>query len=170
MSSISALSFVVYGGLSLALAVLLLAVSVIDAREMRIPDVYNASILGLGVLACLFLQHQTATWGLFSASAAFAIMRVVQFCYRGIRKVEGLGTGDIKFIGAAACWIGLETLPLLILITAMAALGLTALGAVFGRPMTRATRVPLGPFLAISFAMLWMMKLWNIVLPSFFDF
>lgn len=142
--------------LTLALTVILLAIAITDVREMRIPDVYNALIFCIGLLACALLHHQTVLWGLKSAVAGLIGMQAIRLLYLHFRHRNGLGLGDVKFTAAAGAWIGLEELPLMILIAAGSALACVALLSMFSSSrLLKNSAVPFGPFLAISLWTLW---------------
>ncbi len=68
--------------------------------------------------------------------------------YRQLRGRDGLGLGDAKLLAAAGAWLGVESLPWLLLIAAL--LGL-AMALVRAGPLRAETAVPFGPPLALSF-------------------
>lgn len=146
-------------GFTVALAVILIVISLTDLREMRIPNVWNGSLLGLGFLACVVLRHQTIGWALTSSIVGLVILEAIRWIYREVRNAEGLGFGDVKFVAAAASWIGLEALPHMILAASVTALCWVALNGMRGRTLGRSTRVPFGPFLSMGVFVVWMMKL-----------
>lgn len=154
MGALSAFD-VVAVGLSAALTAVLAAVAIVDIREMRIPNAYNACVLGLGLLACALLHHQTVAWGFISALAGFCVMASIRMLYFQLRDAEGLGLGDVKFVAAAASWVGLESLPHMILFATVTALAWAGFLAIRGRRLTKFSRLPFGPFLAIGFWVTW---------------
>lgn len=144
-------------GFTVALAVILIMISRTDLREMRIPNVWNGALLGLGLLACVVVGHQTVGWALTSSIVGLMILEAIRWIYRGVRNADGLGFGDVKFVAAAASWIGLEALPHMILAASVAALCWVSLKSMWGRTFDRATRVPFGPFLSMGLFAVWMM-------------
>jgi leader peptidase (prepilin peptidase)/N-methyltransferase len=70
--------------------------------------------------------------------------------YFVLRKIQGLGLGDVKFLSAAGTWIGIAGLPTLLLIATLIALAAAGSLQLAGRDMTRQTSLPFGPFLAIG--------------------
>jgi leader peptidase (prepilin peptidase)/N-methyltransferase len=70
--------------------------------------------------------------------------------YFFLRKIQGLGLGDVKFLAAATPWVGIMGIPVLLLIAAFSAL--IAIGGmqIAGQNLTRETSLPFGPFLAIG--------------------
>jgi leader peptidase (prepilin peptidase)/N-methyltransferase len=70
--------------------------------------------------------------------------------YFALRKTQGLGLGDVKFLAAAGPWIGITGLPSLLLVATLTALAAAGSLQLAGRDMTRRTSLPFGPFLAIG--------------------
>ena len=60
--------------------------------------------------------------------------------------------GDIKFLSAAAMWIGLAGLPSVILIASASALLFLLMRSLAGTAITNDTRLAFGPHLAIGLA------------------
>jgi len=104
----------------LAAALLLLAVALIDIRVFLIPNPISLAILLLW----------PAAWatggpvpGLQSASAAFALVAVlagIQWHLGRTVKWLRFGGGDWKLLSVLAPWAGLEALPHMVLVTALA--------------------------------------------------
>ncbi|EPW7976087.1 prepilin peptidase [Cronobacter turicensis] len=64
---------------------------------------------------------------------------------------EGLGYGDVKFLGALGAWHGWQMLGLLLVIASV--LGLIAVFVLYqlkGRPLLCKTPLPFGPFMAVA--------------------
>jgi leader peptidase (prepilin peptidase)/N-methyltransferase len=133
------------------LCLLCSTLALIDIRHGIIPDWLNLSIAGLGLL-------KTAVAGGLAASAEATIEAVViglvvwllRRLYFAWRKIEGLGLGDVKFLAAAATWLGIAGIPMLLLIAAIAALVTVGGLRLAGQAMTRQTSLPFGPFLAMG--------------------
>jgi leader peptidase (prepilin peptidase)/N-methyltransferase len=123
----------------------------IDIRHGIIPDWLNLSIAGLGVARSatsdgLLLSAQALCEGVIIG----AVFWLLQRFYFSLRKVRGLGLGDVKFIGAAGIWIGFIGIPVLLLVASLTALLLAGIMRLAGRTMTGQTAMPFGPFLAIG--------------------
>ncbi|SHN64863.1 prepilin peptidase [Bradyrhizobium erythrophlei] len=123
----------------------------IDIRHGIIPDWLNLAIAVLGVLR-IFLAGDTSDAAMALGEgviigAVFWLLRRLYFAFRGI---QGLGLGDVKFLGAAGIWVGVAGIPMLLLVATITAL--TCVGAVqlSGRALTAQTSMSFGPFLAIG--------------------
>jgi leader peptidase (prepilin peptidase)/N-methyltransferase len=126
-------------------------IALIDIRRGIIPNGLNLLIAGLGLLKAVIAGGAIA--GIeagCTAVAVGAIFWLLRRLYFALRKTQGLGLGDVKFLAAAALWIGVRGIPALLLIATLTAL--TAAGSLqlAGRGMTRQTSLPFGPFLAIG--------------------
>ena len=131
---------------------LTLPIAGIDLRRRIIPDGLNLALLltGLAIVGVRDPSPEAVLARAAEAALAFALGWSLRALYARLRGRTGLGLGDVKFLGAATAWAGLEQLPILILIasgTALAALGLAALA---GRRIGATTRLPFGPFLALG--------------------
>lgn len=140
------LSFI---GFYLPLCVLCSAIALIDFRRGIIPDGLNLSIAGLGLAQAMVAGGSAVGIQAIGEGAAtgaiFWLLRRIYFLWR---KTDGLGLGDVKFLAAAAVWVGIAGISTLLLIAALA--GLAAAGSLqlAGQQMTRRTSLPFGPFLA----------------------
>jgi leader peptidase (prepilin peptidase) / N-methyltransferase len=125
--------------------------ALIDIRHGIIPDWLNLSVAGLGLAKVVMVGGLVA--GIEAAGEGVAIGLIfwlLRRLYFGLRKIQGLGLGDVKFLAAAGIWIGIAGLPILLLIAALTALAAAAVMQLAGRDMTRRTSLPFGPFLAIG--------------------
>lgn len=134
-----------------ALCVLCCSVALIDLRHGIIPNWLNLAIAALGLANVVVTESATAA---LSAMAIAALVGIVfwllQRLYFVLRHVDGLGLGDVKFLAAAAIWVGASGIPTLLLIAALAALGVAGGLQLAGHEMKRQTSIPFGPFLALG--------------------
>ena len=131
------------------LCVLSATLAWIDIRHGIIPDWLNLAIAGLGLVKITLTDAPlTAIAALgegIAISAAFLLLRRLYFSLRG---VQGLGLGDVKFLGAAAIWVGVAGIPLVLLVATIAALACVGVAQMSGRALTAQTSMSFGPFLA----------------------
>ena len=133
----------------------LLALFLIDLEHMVLPNqlVFILFVLGalrLGVLwwngapSGLLVDHGAAV--LFYAFLSWAVGALMG----RILKKEALGFGDVKFFGVAGLWLGVEALPLFMIIS-----GLTAVCfALIWRFVRKSAVFPFGPALIAAFFVL----------------
>ena len=70
--------------------------------------------------------------------------------FRRWRGVDGLGLGDVKFLGAAGAWVGWQGIGLLVFLAALSALAWIGVRRALGSTLDRTTPVPFGPHLCVA--------------------
>lgn len=141
--------------ITLLLVGVLAAIALFDVRQWRIPDALNALVFGLAVAAALLLDRVTIAWALVSSVSMLMLALVIRDLFRRVRGHHGLGLGDVKFAAAAAALIGLEWMPVMILLASGSALALVAINRFAGNPLALADRIYFGPFLSVALLALW---------------
>ncbi|HET7886500.1 MAG TPA: A24 family peptidase [Bradyrhizobium sp.] len=136
--------------LSFALLCALCAVLAwIDIRHGIIPDWVNGAIAGLGLLRMFMAADFVASLAAFGEGAVIgAVFWLLRRLYFALRGIQGLGLGDIKFLAAAGIWVGIEGVPMLLLVATLTALACVGAMQVSGRALTAQTAMSFGPFLA----------------------
>jgi leader peptidase (prepilin peptidase) / N-methyltransferase len=143
---------VVFG---VALAGALVAASIVDIRERRLPDVLTLSLVAIGLGVTALMSPSQFLFHLFAAASACALFWLVAAIFRSVRGYEGLGMGDAKLVAAAGAWLGPFYLAPVILVGALLALAAALFLRWMGRPATLQTAMPFGPFLSASFFGFW---------------
>jgi leader peptidase (prepilin peptidase) / N-methyltransferase len=135
----------------------LVALAFIDADTQLLPDDITLPLLWLGLalsLVPVFVDSESAILG---AVAGYLALWAVFHAFRLVTGKEGLGRGDFKLLALFGAWMGWQTLPQIVLLSAVP-------GALFGIALIatgrtgRETPIPFGPFLAISG---WVNLLWG---------
>ncbi len=141
----------------------LLALALIDQRELILPDVLTLPLILAGLLVAALgpriglsplVDLPEAAIG---AAIGFASFAVLAWAYRRFRGREGLGLGDAKLLAAAGAWLGAAQLPMVVLLAALVALVVALARGWHRHP---AMQIPLGPYLALAF--------WLIMLQRYF--
>ena len=130
----------------------------IDAEVQLLPDVmtYPAIVLGIGAAAMgaaasapdLMLAE---TWrqSILGAFAGGWLLTVLILVYWLVRRIEGMGWGDVKMMAMIGALMGLESIPAVLLIASIA-------GAIVGVPLAMRhekgmqVALPFGVFLGIA--------------------
>ncbi|TDA47882.1 prepilin peptidase [Burkholderia pyrrocinia] len=131
----------------------LIAGSLIDIRHRLLPDVITLPLLWAGLLVNLghlFVPLESAVLG---AVAGYLSLWSLNWIFRMIRKIDGMGYGDFKLLAALGAWLGWEAIPLIIAISSLAA---SVIGIVLAaaRRSGFATSLAFGPYLALTGAVL----------------
>lgn len=154
MASLSAALMYTYGlslefiGLFLFSAALLVII-VIDIYHQIIPDVISLPGIVIGLIFSFF--SSTLTWqsSLIGIAVGGGVLYSIALLYFLIRKIDGMGGGDIKLLAMIGAWLGWQSLPFVIFASSFSGtiVGLIAMGY---QKKGGHTRIPFGPFLSIA--------------------
>jgi len=156
--------------ISLVFLWLLIALSVLDAEHLWLPDWLTISGVALGIgnaaLYDFLLLRQphcdcvgstvTGTLAaLLRSLIAAAIVLAIRWLYKLIRHREGIGLGDAKLMALLAAWLGLPGALLAFFIGVLlgALIGVALLIIPKAKPDSKewsATKLPLGTFICIG--------------------
>jgi len=143
---------------------MLIALSWIDWRSFRLPDVLTLPLLGLGLaFAAAFDSARWLDHAIGALAALFAFTGLA-LLYRLLRGREGLGFGDAKLAGAIGAFVGWQAIPVTLLLSALFGLVFFILRALLEGRWSRDARIPFGPFLAAAG---WITWLYGPLLPGF---
>ncbi len=151
------------GAIGGGLAVLMIAIAIVDARRFIIPDELTAAALALGFLHAAMqgtdlMMEALAGAALRGAVLAFAFLGL-RALYRHIRGREGIGLGDVKLAGVAGVWLDWSMAPIAIEIAALAALAAYAARLLLkGRSVRSTSRLPFGLFFAPAIWIGWLLQ------------
>lgn len=134
----------------------LLALGLIDWRCFRLPDVLTLPLLLLGLVSGAMLDPGDLGDRVGACVAGWLAFVCIGWTYRRLRGREGLGAGDAKLLGAGGAWLGLAGLPLLVLLGALATIGIALIRD--GGRLRAEVPVPFGPGLC---AAIWGIWLWS---------
>ena len=134
----------------------LLALAWIDAEHMILPDALTLPLVLAGLGAAFLFDPATILGHAAGAGAGYLLLRLVEILYRRLRGRDGLGEGDAKLFAAAGAWIGWWGLGDVLLIAALAGLGVALAGAVRGRTLAAHSAIPFGPCLAVGTWLVWL--------------
>jgi len=136
---------------------LLISMSVIDIDHQILPDTMTLSLLWLGLLVNsqgLFTDLDSAVYG---AAAGYLALWSVFWIFKLVTGKEGMGYGDFKLLAALGAWLGVQSLPLIILLSSVvgAVVGIAGI-IILGRDKN--VPIPFGPYLAAAG---WIAALWG---------
>jgi leader peptidase (prepilin peptidase)/N-methyltransferase len=131
----------------------LLTLAIIDARHLILPDVLTLPLLLAGLAASLVVPSIAWSLHAIGAAAGIVVFSFIRWVFHWLRKVEGLGWGDVKLFGAAGAWIGLGGLPNTLLIASLAGL---IFALVRDRKLEFSRPVPFGTFLCLGIWLTWL--------------
>jgi leader peptidase (prepilin peptidase)/N-methyltransferase len=151
------------GLLGAGLALIAIAIAVIDARYFIIPNELSAAGFALALVnAAVQVPH--AVWEAVGIAVLRAGVLAVLFLglralYRRLRGRDGIGLGDVKLAGVAGAWLGWLTIPIAIEIAALAAIAAFGVRHYAGeRRFDPTLKFPFGLFLAPSVWIGWLIE------------
>lgn len=147
---------------SIVLGSTLVALSVIDAAEMRLPDVLTLPLLAAGITFAVAAGWDSLGARCLAAVAGFSALYLPAAAYKAVRGHAGMGLGDAKLLAASAAWTGLDGIAAVIVYACAAALILALISRVAGRTVEATTAIPFGPFLAFATWLVWLYGPWTV--------
>lgn len=140
----------------------LIALAVIDLETQLLPDEITLPLLWLGLLASLGGVFTDSASAIIGAAAGYALLWLLFHGFRLLTGKEGMGRGDFKLLAMLGAWLGWQSLPQIILFSAVpgALVGMTLIAT--GRQAS-GQPIPYGPFLAIAG---WVSLLWGEAITS----
>lgn len=135
---------------ALCFAFILLVASFIDWDQMILPDSLTISGAGIALLGAWLNPERLFLDAFIGALIGAGFLLFVAYTYLFLRRVEGMGGGDIKMIAWIGAILGWQSLTFVVLISCL--LGSLAGLAIMlhGNKKILQTAFPFGPFLAIS--------------------
>src|SRR5664279_1382580 len=150
------------GFLGAGLALLMLAIAVVDYRYFIIPNELTAAALALAVINAVLAQAPSMVESVAAAALRGAITMLfflaLRWLYGWLRQREGLGLVDVKLAFVAGAWLDWLMIPVAIEIAALAALMAYGAWQLFGRrPVNATSRLPFGLFFAPAIWLSWLL-------------
>ncbi|HEV2563899.1 MAG TPA: A24 family peptidase [Microvirga sp.] len=132
-----------------------LAISVVDARWLFIPNALNVANAGGGLAFAALSGSTSLSASLIGSILGFAMLLIFRASYKSIRGRDGLGLGDVKLMAGAGLWVGWHGLAPLLLLSSLSALLFLGLRHVLGGRFAPQQELPFGPFLCIGTSTVW---------------
>ncbi|WOJ90158.1 A24 family peptidase [Methylocapsa polymorpha] len=151
------------GLLGAALALLMIAIAIVDARSFIIPDQLSLAAFLLALANASQISFEGAPERIIIAASQGVVLSLAFFglreIYRRVRKRQGIGLGDVKLAAVAGAWLEWTFVPVAIEIAALAALAAYALGGLLAhRPLRAGARLPFGLFFAPAIWLCWLLE------------
>lgn len=155
------------GVLASGLALVSIAIAVIDARIFIIPDELNIAGLILGLAHASMVSEPPLEAAMVAALRGLTLALVflaVRAAYRWLRGRQGIGLGDVKLAAVAGVWLDWPMIPISVQIATVTALGVYLARQLAGGKSIRSTsRLPFGLFFAPAIWLGWILDQWLIV-------
>ena len=149
----------------------LVALAMIDAKTMLLPDVLTYPLLWAGLLLNMDSLFTSLPNAVLGAVWGYLLLWLVFHLFRLLTGKEGMGYGDFKLLAALGAWGGWQILPFVIFAGSL-------LGAVFGiawmiiKREKHSVPMPFGPWLAIAgfIALIWHAEILRYMTQMFMPF
>jgi leader peptidase (prepilin peptidase) / N-methyltransferase len=153
------------GAAGAALAALMLAIAVVDRRQMIIPDELNALAFVAGLAEAGLRSPQgpmiAVLYAVLRAAMMFAAFFAFRAAYRRLRGIEGMGMGDVKLAAVAGAWLDWLDLPIAVDVAAFSALAVVLIARIRGGSLDLRAKLPLGAFFAPTIWLCWLFATWR---------
>lgn len=138
-----------------------LAIALIDADTFLIPDDLSQPLLWAGLLVSVAGLGPTPVSALLGAAAGYGALWTVNAAYKLVRKVDGMGQGDFKYLAACGAFLGAKPLVVVILVASVTGVLWSVFSTLRGaRAVSANTAMPFGPFLAFAACAVLMLHAW----------
>lgn len=127
----------------------LVTLALVDFKYCYLPDIITLPFLWIGLLFSLGNVFQTSESCILGAVCGYLSLWVVYKLFKYLTGKEGMGYGDFKLLSMLGAWLGLEAIPLIILIASLLG-ALVGISLVLLRKRHKDTPLPFGPYLAIA--------------------
>lgn len=119
--------------------------SMVDAESQLLPDCLTLPLMWLGLSKAAYTGDiQTSLMG---AMFGFMLLWSLQKGYFLLKKVDGMGGGDLKIAAAIGAWVGLPYVPGALLVGSFIGIGYAIAGAIKNKGFGR---FAFGPSLALG--------------------
>jgi leader peptidase (prepilin peptidase)/N-methyltransferase len=152
------------GLMAILLTLALVPIALIDADTQLIPDSIVLPLMWLGLAMSLFAPMAGADTlfiapkdAIVGAMAGYLSLWSVYQLFKLVTGKEGMGYGDFKLLAALGAWLGWQSLPLIILMSAVVG-AVVGIGIMVIRKHDRGMPIPFGPYLAAAG---WITMLWG---------
>lgn len=151
------------GILGAGLALIMLAIAVIDLRSFIIPDVLNVAAAVMAIMHAAAQEPeamlQAVGIAILRGTVLALIFLALRSGYARWRGRQGLGLGDVKLAFVAGAWLDWFTIPVVIQLAAFGALTAYLVRyLVSGQPLSGTSRMPFGLFLAPAIWICWLLE------------
>lgn len=135
---------------AMGLCATLLALAMIDADTMLLPDNLTLPLLWAGLLLSLTPWGFTGpTAAIGGAALGYGLLWLVATGFKLVTRRDGMGHGDLKLLAALGAWFGWNALPAIILIASLAGVLIGVVLLLTGKSR-RGQPMPFGPYLAAA--------------------
>jgi len=157
--------------MAIALTIVLVAISMIDADTQLIPDSIVLPLMWLGLAMSLFHPMRGANTlfiapsdAIVGAMAGYLTLWSIFWLFKLVTGKDGMGYGDFKLLAALGAWLGWQQLDVIIMMSAVVGVVINVT-LIVARGKDRSIPIPFGPYLAAAG---WITMLWGETIKNTF--
>jgi len=128
---------------------LLIVISFVDLEFQIIPDILSIGGLIIGLILSFFRQNFGFFDALFGVLLGGGVLFAIAYGYQLLRKIEGMGGGDIKLIGMIGAYCGIKGV-IFTIITGSFFGTIVGIPAMLIKGKDSKYAIPFGPFLSLG--------------------
>jgi leader peptidase (prepilin peptidase)/N-methyltransferase len=125
----------------------LIALAFIDLETELLPDVITLPLLWLGLLASLAGWFSDSHSAILGAAIGYLFLWSFFHLFRLATGKEGMGYGDFKLFALFGAWLGWQSLPQVLILSAVTG-AIVGILLIVTRGHDRQVPIPFGPYLA----------------------
>jgi leader peptidase (prepilin peptidase)/N-methyltransferase len=125
----------------------------IDVDHFLLPDVFTISGMVIGILGSIINPERTFLDSLFGLLMGGGFLWGIAYVYLLLRKEEGMGGGDIKFLAWIGSVLGWKSIAFIVLSSSVIG-SIIGLAVAWRSKSGMKTVIPYGPYLALG-SVLW---------------
>lgn len=125
----------------------LIVITFIDLDFQIIPDVLSLPGIVISGFISYFIFNRTLTSIIVAILVGGGIFYIIGKVYEFFAKREGLGGGDVKLMAFFGAFLGLKSIPFIILISSLAGT-IVGIYLMVGKGKNSTFAIPFGPFLS----------------------
>ncbi|MEX0446500.1 A24 family peptidase [Xenorhabdus sp. SGI246] len=137
--------------------IILFFLAVIDIKTYQLPDIFTQPLLWLGLVLNSNSDIVPIKSAIYGAISGYLYLWVLYWFCRYTLKKEGIGYGDLKLTAAIGAWIGVEMIPILMLLASLS--GLLGFVMIWLKRKSYPEFIAFGPYLCFSAMLLMVFNL-----------
>ena len=136
------------------LSVFFVIIFFIDLKHFIIPNSLTFPLMFIGFIKSFDPNLDNSLFpnyinSLIGGVIGYLIIWLIIFVYKKIRNKEGMGLGDAKLLSAIGFWFGWVSIPFVLFLSSIIALGLS-LPSLINKSRNLSSQIPFGPYIILG--------------------
>ena len=140
--------------LLIILSIFFVIIFFIDLKHFIIPNTLTYPLMFIGFIKSFDPNLNNSLFPNYISSLAggiigYLVIWLIIFTYKKIRNKEGMGLGDAKLLSAIGFWFGWYSIPFVLFLSSIIALGLS-LPSLINKSKNLSSQIPFGPYIILG--------------------